>query len=199
MNNSKKDMRFDKHAAKYDDGYAGKGSRRFYRLLLNQAKIFDGARVLDVGCGTGTILHRMSQTCAIEGFGIDIEENMIAEAQHKCPQMTFGVTRCDNTLFDSESFDVMTACMAYHHFDNKDGFVKEAARLLKPGGMLYICDPRFPWLIRKAINGAARLFRVHGEFNTSDEVAARFAAHGFTFAGTAHDGYAQVVVLERTV
>ena len=53
----KKDFLFDKRAKKYD-GFEGKISARFYRLLLSQVKPFSGANVLDVGCGTGTILRK---------------------------------------------------------------------------------------------------------------------------------------------
>ena len=87
--------------------------------------------------------------------------------------------------------------MAYHHFSDKAGFAREAARVLKPGGVLYISDPKFPFLVRKGINGVARLFRVTGEFLTAREIADRFAEYGFVFSGAAYSGYAQVVKLVR--
>jgi ubiquinone/menaquinone biosynthesis C-methylase UbiE len=197
MRKEKKDFRFDKLALKYDYGFAGKSSRRFYNLLIKQVRLFSGAAVLDVGCGTGALLRRMADICEINCFGIDVEKNMIEEAKRKCPQMSFQVSRCEKTPFESQSFDVIVACMAYHHFEDKEGFAKEAARLLKPGGALYIADPRFPWLIRKAVNGVLSLLRIVGEFNKPDEIAARFSAFGFECAGVAHDGYAQLVKLQR--
>ena len=36
--------------------------------------------VLDVGCGTGTILRAMADSCSIRGFGIDMSENMIEDS-----------------------------------------------------------------------------------------------------------------------
>jgi len=69
--------------------------------------------------------------------------------------------------------------------------------VLKPGGMLYIADPRFPWFIRKTMNGALRLMRIAGEFATPQEMAERFGAVGFIAAGIATDAYAQVVKLRR--
>jgi len=196
VSEQKKDIRFDKTAAKYDM-VAGGGSRRFYDLILKHARLFPGASVLDAGCGTGTILRRMADACEIDGCGIDISESMITEAKRKCPQMTFYVARCDATPFDDGRFDVIVSCMAFHHFGDKEGFAKEAARLLKPGGMLYIADPRFPAFIRKAINGICRLLRVAGEFLTPEGTAAVFARRGFEYIGSAYDGYAQITILRR--
>ena len=192
-----KDMDFGKRAAVYDDGIEGKGSQRFYNLLLREVELHPGAAVLDVGCGTGALLKRFSDTCDISGYGIDIADNMIAVAREKCPQMNFQVARCDDMPFADQTFDYITACLAYHHYDNKEGFAKEAARVLKPGGVLYIADPRFPWLIRKTINGFLRLIRIVGLLETPKETEARFVEQGFYGAGIAVDGYAQLVKLKR--
>ena len=115
MHKDKKDYNFDKMAAKYDNGIEGRMSERFYRLLLAEVELFPGANVLDVGCGTGTVLRKMADTYPINGYGIDMTENMIAEAQKKCPDMHIQVCRCESTPFESQTFDIITACMAYHH------------------------------------------------------------------------------------
>ena len=138
----------------------------------------------------------VSDTYAIAGYGIDIEENMIAVAKEKCPQMSFSVAECDKLPFGSQTFDAVVACMAYHHFGNKEGFAREAARVLKPGCILYIADPRFPWLFRKMINGVLFLVRVTGEFLGPEEIKTRFAKYGFIGVGSAAKGYAQVVKLK---
>jgi len=191
-------MSFSKRASSYDSGVAGKGSRKLYSLVLQTLELQPGAAVLDVGCGTGALLQRIAGTYDIVGYGIDVEENMIVEAQKKGLQMQFVVGECDKLPYADQSFDALVVCMAYHHFDNKEGFAKEAARVLKPGGFLYIADPRFPWPIRKAINGVLRIIRVVGEFSTADETTAFFSNIGFIGLGAALDGYAQVVKLQRS-
>ena len=192
-----KDMDFGKRASAYDDGMEGRASWRFYNLLLREVELHPGAAVLDVGCGTGALLNKLAGKYEIQGHGIDIAEDMIAEARRKCPQMIFQVARCDEMPFADQTFDVVTACLAYHHYDNKEGFAKEAARVLKPGGVLYIADPRFPWIIRKTMNGVLRIIRVVGAFYTPQETEARFVKSGFAEAGVALDGYAQLVKLKR--
>ena len=192
-----KDFDFSKFAATYDDGTMGKASKRFYNLLLREAEIEPGAKVLDVGCGTGTVLKSLSCKTDIDGYGTDIEENMLAEARKKCPHMSFTLASCDNLPFDNGTFDCLISCMAFHHFINKDGFAKEAARIMKPGGVLYIADPRFPWLIRKVINGFFRLIRIEAAFYNSQEIESRFAKCGFVGIGTATHGYAQLIKLKK--
>jgi ubiquinone/menaquinone biosynthesis C-methylase UbiE len=196
MNKEVKDFNFDKAASKYDNR-AGKISGRFYNLLLKQVELFPGAKVLDVGCGTGTVLRRMAEACDITGYGIDAEENMIIEAKRKCPGMNIQISRCENTPFENRYFDVMTACMAYHHFADRAGFAKEAARLLKPGGRLYIADLRLPFIIRKIMNGFFQLINVAGHFNNPKELYKHFGEYGFIPDGFAVDGYAHVVTLRK--
>ena len=195
MQNKDKDIAFGKRASKYDDGIEGKLSSRFYRLLLEQVKLPPGAKVLDVGCGTGAMLRRMADTCQINGYGIDMSEKMLEEAKRKCPEMIIQYSRCEQTPFDDSTFDILTACLAYHHFSDRQGFAKEAARILKPGGSLYIADPNFPFIIRKVMNGVFSLFRVAGKFFTPEEIYRDFAVYGFTPDGFVKNGYAQIVKL----
>jgi ubiquinone/menaquinone biosynthesis C-methylase UbiE len=193
-----KDIKFDKIAATYDEGIEGKISKKFYKLLLKQIEPCQGATILDVGCGTGTILKNLSAYTDINGYGIDIEENMIIEAKKKCPDMTIFVSDCIKTPFEDNQFDIVTSCMAYHHFADKKGFAKEASRIIKPKGLLYITDPRFPWIVRKPLNLAARLHRIAGYFGTPKEIEKVFLEYGFELVDYTFDLYAQCVTLRKT-
>lgn len=190
-----KDMSFAKRAATYDDGFAGRGSQKFYNLLLREAALLPGAAVLDVGCGTGALLKRLDGAFGIDGYGVDMEEAMLTQARANCPRMQFSLAPCGRLPFEDRTFDAVVACMAYHHFGDKEGFAREAARVLKLGGVLYIADPNFPLAVRKAINGIAKALRVTGEFLSAREMEARFAAFGFHGFSAAFDAYAQVAKL----
>lgn len=194
-----KDFKFDKRASEYDDGFEGKLSKKFYKLLLNQVELNHGVKVLDVGCGTGTILKRMSDITDISGYGIDVEEKMINEAVTKCPEMNIFVSSCVKTPFENDKFDIITVCMAYHHFDDKKGFVKEMARIIKPNGCLYITDPRFPWIVRKPLNLALRIHKITGYFGTHNEISSAFNEYGFELVGVEVDKYAQCIKLQKSI
>ena len=191
----KQDFKFDKRASKYDQGFEGKLSRRFYKLIYDNVILRSGDKVIDIGCGTGTILKTLSGMERIEGHGIDVEPEMLKVAEAKCGNMDIRECSCEDTPYEDNSFDVITACMAYHHFPDKDAFAKEALRIMKPNGTLYIADPNFPLPIRKIINLLAKGF--NGEFMTSLEIAERFGRYGFVPVATFKDHYAQLVILRK--
>jgi len=197
MHGEIKDIDFGKKAHKYDDSW-GRILRRFYGLLFEQVSLTPGMTILDVGCGTGTMLRKMADSCSINGYGIDMQENMIREAKLKCPEMNIQISRCEETPFEDNTFDAVITCLAYHHFSDREGFMKESARILKPGGSLYIADPHFPLVIRKLMNAVFSLFRVAGAFYTPKEIFEDFAAYGFEPDGYVFDGMAQVVKLRLT-
>lgn len=192
-----KDISFDHRADKYDNGFEGRLSERFYRNLINSIIINDNYSVLDVGCGTGTILNRLSSKSKINGFGIDVSDQMLDEARKKCPEMMFQVGDSSSLPFDDDSFDIVTVCMAYHHFPNQEKFRHEAFRVLKPSGKLYICDPCFPWLIRKCMNGIFSLSKVEARFYTPAEMILDFRKNGFNIVKVIKDSYVQVIILKK--
>ncbi|MCL2137210.1 MAG: class I SAM-dependent methyltransferase [Coriobacteriia bacterium] len=192
-----RDFSFAELADSYDTNLVSKLTKRFYKLLVRQVRLADGMSVLDVGCGTGTSLKQFSEISNINGYGIDIEENMILVAKAKCPDMDFAVSDCTETSFADGQFDVIVSCLAYHHFADKEGFAKEAARILKPQGALYIVDPRLPWAIRKPMNTALKIHRIKGAFSTPLETVEAFQEYGFSFVGQSQDFYAQCVSMQK--
>lgn len=122
---------------------------------------------------------------------------MLDEAKKKCPQMDIRHASCDNMPFPDKTFDIIIACMAYHHFPEKQAFANEAARILKEGGKLYITDPKFPLPVRKVINTALSVHKVVGHFYTADEIVNEFSRYGFKKADADSDCYAQIIILHK--
>ena len=192
-----KDYNFAGRAAVYDSSLEGKLSQKFYNLLLREIKLNSEALVLDIGCGTGALLKKLADAHDFKGYGIDVEKNMLAEAKNNCPDAEFQIASCDNIPFESGAFDVVISCLSFHHFDNREGFAKEAGRLLKPDGILYIADIYFPWLIRKIINGIFHIAGRVARFYSPQEIYSHFSELGFVDVGNIINGHGQVIQLKK--
>ncbi|MBD5547025.1 MAG: class I SAM-dependent methyltransferase [Lachnospiraceae bacterium] len=195
----KHDFKFDVRASVYDEQFEGKFSERVYRLVTETIELSPGDKILDVGCGTGTILRRLSDTCAIEGFGIDIEEKMIEQAKIKCPWMNIQKGDCSNMSFEDETFDSVIACMTFHHFYDQIAFAKEVSRVLKTGGKLYIADPAFPMLIRKAVNAIINRHELIGKFCGNKEIEQIFKPYNLVWKKKKGMAFFQLIVFEKVV
>ena len=148
---------------------------------------------IDVGCGTGTVLHFIASNTPIRGYGLDVSAEMLDVARKKNPSFDFRRGDSKKLPYADSSMDVIMACMAYHHFSDQKGFREEARRVLKPNGRLYICDPRFPWIVRTFFNTC---FKEAG-FRSTRRNAADFTESGFQVERITKDLYVQVVVLRR--
>ncbi len=102
-----------------------------------QVKYLSGRRVLDVGCGAGEFLARDPQN----RVGVDIDPQLVDLCRAR------GLTAyCMSALaleFPDESFDAVRAAQLIEHFAPADAarFLAEAARVLRPGGHLFLTTP----------------------------------------------------------
>lgn len=192
-----RDFKFDKRASLYDTHFEGRLSEKAYRFITEHIKLKPEDKVLDVGCGTGTVLKRLNDICRIQGFGIDIEDKMIEQAKSKLPQMDIRKCDCSNTPFENEWFDSVIACMTFHHFYDQMAFAKEMSRVLKKGGKLYIVDPELPGLLRKIVNTILINRRIAGKFNTNEEVSSIFNPYGLVIREERKSGIFQLIILKK--
>lgn len=92
-------------------------------------------RALEIGCGTGHWMRILAPhvECVI---GLDSSIGMLQKAL-TLPGLTRLVCGSANHLpFTEGTFDLIFAVNALHHFDDKQGFIKQARGLLRPGGAL---------------------------------------------------------------
>ena len=147
---------YSKKANHYDRTLDGLMTRKIKRLLVEHVEISDGDSVLDVACGNGRLLSMFSQKHRFQGFGADISPEMVKSASQMNPGITFVAAPCDKLPFTDEMFDRVTVCAAFHHFPDPAAFLREARRVLKPGGVLTIAEFHYSAPVRFLLNPLIR-------------------------------------------
>ena len=119
----------------------------FKRQLVRQAAIRPRYRVLDLGCGTATLtmLLKQSQPEA-EVVGLDGDPHILQFARAKVRRANLGITFDEGLTYalpyHSGDFDCVVSSLVLHHLthENKLRTLREALRVLRPGGELHIAD-----------------------------------------------------------
>lgn len=78
---------YNKIAKNYDDSFDGKFTMELKQRIVNGIQINNGMRILDVACGNGKLLNMLNSKQTIEGYGIDISDEMINEAKNVIPEL----------------------------------------------------------------------------------------------------------------
>jgi SAM-dependent methyltransferase len=105
-----------------------------------------GQRLLDVGCGTGTLARQFAaRGCRVTGLDVDARmlEAAVEQATADGVEVEWTEAPAEETGLPAGSFDVVVAAQCWHWFDGASAAV-EVRRLLVPGGLLAIGN--FDWL-----------------------------------------------------
>lgn len=101
--------------------------------------VLPSGRLLDVGCGKGDFLARMSlRGWAVEGLEVDAEAVEFARSNHS---LTVHLGALENLRFPDGSFDAITANHVIEHVHEPDALIRECLRVLAPGGRLVLATP----------------------------------------------------------
>lgn len=122
--------------------------RKLREATLKLARIQPGEKVLDVGCGTGTlaILAKTQAGASVELHGQDASPQMIARARQKAAQagvnIDFRPALVEAIDAPDNSLDLVLSSLMVHHLpgDLKAKAFGEIYRVLKPGGRVLIVD-----------------------------------------------------------
>lgn len=116
------------------------------RVLADTAAIAPGERVLDAGCGIGGSSIWLAENRGVRVTGITLSDLQVSQARHNAAQrgvsdrVDFQTADFCATPFESESFDVVWAIESICHALDKRDVIREACRLLRPGGRLVCSD-----------------------------------------------------------
>ncbi len=103
-----------------------------------------GKRVLDIGCGNGALLKKLSQkySGSFDGVGVDASAGMIEQARRRCADHhNLGFQKIDGPFLPlpDNSFDSVLSLLSFRYLD-WDPILKEILRVLKPGGEIFVID-----------------------------------------------------------
>lgn len=126
---------------------SGPGRGHFKRLLVEQASPQPGQRILDLGCGTGTLAIMVKRHQPEAGVvGLDGDPEILGRARAKAESAAVEL-RLDRGLstelpYEDASFDLVLSTLMFHHLtgEAKRQTAAEVARVLRPGGELHVAD-----------------------------------------------------------
>jgi SAM-dependent methyltransferase len=117
---------------------------------FEQLKLQDGHRVVDLGCGPGTVTVQIAERIGPTGHvqGIDLDPNMVAAANELAARRRLThrvehcVGNCAELFFGDDQFDACYCERMFQHLsgDAPQRAAKEILRILKPGGRFVVVD-----------------------------------------------------------
>jgi ubiquinone/menaquinone biosynthesis C-methylase UbiE len=161
--------------------------------------------ILDVGCGTGLLLHQATRLFPqAELTGVDPAPEMVDVAQSSVPEgipVRFVLGAAEALPFAAASFDLVFTTMSFHHWADQPKALAEVRRVLAPRGLFVLTDALpVGWLRFVFTRGG------HGRFNKPSTLVAMLrAAHlpverhvaAPGFGGTVHVVLARAAPLLR--
>jgi ubiquinone/menaquinone biosynthesis C-methylase UbiE len=179
----------------YDPVVSFMGAARAREELIKQASIQPNQRVLDLGCGTGTLVVLLKRKYpAAEIVGVDPDPKALQRAQKKVRRAGVAVQLdegfADELPYEAGTFDRVLSSFMLHHLEEheREKTLREVLRVLKPVGTFHLLDfaggeDKAPGRLGRLVNSHARL-----EDNSQQRILQLMRRAGFTNAEKVKDG-----------
>lgn len=139
------------------------GGMRQSTAMAKEAGIKEGQTILDLCSGFGSSLRFLAKKFKIQGYGLDISHYMVdqaiqrAQSEGLTPHITYQQGNVFHTTWQNDTFDVVWGEDAWCYLDSKENLIKEAVRVLKPGGVIAFSD----WMTGPSGMKAEEATRIH--------------------------------------
>jgi len=110
--------------------------RSILERLVSEAPLKADSKLLDLGCGTGFIVHLVADLVA-EVQGVDITNDMMSQIDLSKGNITLQLAQAEDVPFSDDNFDLVTAYSFMDHLLDYKLVIDEAFRVLKNGGIFY--------------------------------------------------------------
>jgi ubiquinone/menaquinone biosynthesis C-methylase UbiE len=127
-----------RNAAAYEH-FMGRWSRRLAESFIAFAGVADGEKILDVGCGTGSLAFALAEAANLERIAaIDASEIYLAaaRAKNKDPRISFEHADARALPFEDGSFDRAMSLLVLQFIPETERAVREMCRVVRPGGIV---------------------------------------------------------------
>lgn len=121
-------------AAAYADSFEHATSL-FASALLDAVAAGKSTQLLDVACGTGA-LSALAAGLGAQTTGVDFSPQMVAQARQRHPALRFAEADAQALPFADHRFDAVVVNFGIHHFPFPVQALREARRVLRPGGRM---------------------------------------------------------------
>ena len=133
------------------DVFTEKSSHKIIEECLALSCLEQGARVVDLGCGSG-VFTRLLNDHHLNCSGLDISHEMMARGRVSNPNIRFVGGDIECLPYRSEALDGIILSGVLHHLPDPTACAREIYRVLKPNGVFVAFDPNrrnpFMWLYR---------------------------------------------------
>lgn len=167
---------YQRFVSGYDRTWSRFSARTHAQILARMPQDLAGQRLLDLSCGTGSLIERILVRHPIIGpvTGVDVSAGMLRQARARLttrswPQpVSLAQFQPGVVNFRTATFDIVVCANAFHYFREPSMILREIARILRPGGLLILEDYAkdgllaryFEWVIRRYDPAHQRAYRL---------------------------------------
>jgi len=114
------------------------------RIIVEFVNPGANAKILDIGCGTGSILKLIDKNLNVEYVGCDVNRAYIDSTQKiKRGKSRFYCCKAEDIPLHESGFDIVLCIAVVHHLSNESSkeLVRSIKQKLNPGGMFLLAEP----------------------------------------------------------